>query len=185
MALAPLSAFPILALTRRRPGTSAICFRYRLEQSERSPGRPLQHQPYASAGGDDFVALVDKPRCSNVTMPRGASTCSRAERPLWFPPDRIAGEHRLWEGELLRAEIIDPSFPRWRPARTGRRPCPSPCGEFRSDQLVRPQEIVGLDDLAQFVFRRTISAIGVGMVAFHQFLVFRFDGDFGGLAVEF
>src|ERR1700677_2199594 len=56
---------------------------------------------------------------------------------------------------------------------------------LRSDQLVRPQEIIGLDDLAQFVFRRTVAAVGVGMVALHQLLVFRFDGDFGGLAVEF
>src|ERR1700722_19218903 len=54
-----------------------------------------------------------------------------------------------------------------------------------SDQLVRPQEIIRLDDLAQFVFRRPVAAVGVGMVALHQFLVFGLDRDFGGLAVEF
>src|SRR4051794_1920539 len=40
-----------------------------------------------------------------------------------------------------------------------------------SDQLLAAQRIVCLDDLAQFLLRRTVAAVGVGAMALHQVLV--------------
>src|SRR5271155_4805175 len=56
--------------------------------------------------------------------------------------------------------------------------------EPRSDELVGAQVIVRLDDLAQFVFRRTIAAIGVRMMPLDQVLVTRLDLRLGGVAGE-
>src|SRR5947208_17119322 len=44
-----------------------------------------------------------------------------------------------------------------------------------SDQLLAAQKIVGLDDLAQFLLRRAVAAVGVGMVALDQVLVAGLD----------
>src|ERR1700683_3726069 len=52
----------------------------------------------------------------------------------------------------------------------------------RSDELVGAQVIVGLDDLAQFIFRRTIAAVGVRMMPLDQILVPRLDLRLGGVA---
>src|SRR5208283_5306554 len=54
----------------------------------------------------------------------------------------------------------------------------------RLDELVGAQVVIGLDDFAQFVFRRTIAPIGVRMMAFDQILVARLDLRRGGGAVE-
>src|SRR5271166_5831638 len=69
-------------------------------------------------------------------------------------------------------------------------PASFPAGEpllrpgARSDELVGAQVIVRLDDLAQFVFRRTIAAIGVRMMPLDQVLVTRLDLRLGGVAGE-
>ena len=46
---------------------------------------------------------------------------------------------------------------------------------IRSSQLRRFKMIIGVNDLAQFVFARPVTAIGVGMQAFDEFFVARLD----------
>src|ERR1700734_3743912 len=56
---------------------------------------------------------------------------------------------------------------------------------LQSDELIGAQEIVGLDDLAQSFFRRTIAPVRVRMMAFDQFLISRFDFRWGRVATKF
>ena len=44
--------------------------------------------------------------------------------------------------------------------------------------------VIGLDDLSEPVLRAAVAAIGVGMKAFHQFLVARLDLGAGFASVE-
>src|SRR5947209_15843833 len=53
-----------------------------------------------------------------------------------------------------------------------------------SDQLLAAQKIVSLDDLAQFLLRRTVAAVGVGVMALHQILVARLDRCLRRIGVE-
>jgi hypothetical protein len=56
--------------------------------------------------------------------------------------------------------------------------------DLRSTQTHRLQVIVSADDLLQEIFARPIAAIGIGVVAFDEFLVARFDLGAGRGLVE-
>src|SRR6266849_247570 len=64
-------------------------------------------------------------------------------------------------------------------------PCYFPCWQgigtcSNSAKSGLLEVVIGLDDLAQLVFRGAIAAVGVGMMAFHQLLEPRLDVGAGG-----
>src|SRR5476649_3079034 len=84
-----------------------------------------------------------------------------------LPPDRAGGVSSIIETSrpAAKGQVTHRSGANRRPQRRA----------LPSDQFVRSEEIIGLDDLAQFFFRRAVPAVGVGMVAFHQFLIAGLD----------
>src|SRR5438132_780786 len=59
-----------------------------------------------------------------------------------------------------------------------------PTAREASSLLHRPQIIIGADDLAQFVFVRPVSGVGIGMKALDQILVAGLDRGHVHIVVE-
>src|SRR5271156_3194449 len=121
--------------------------------------------PRSPAGGKErhFHTRIPGAR----KKPALASGHARRRHPLSIPAPCSTGRPRR------RCGLPDP-----RSANRCLRP------ESRSDELVGAQVIVGLDDLAQYVFRRTIAAICVRMMPLDQVLVPRLDLRLGGVAIK-
>ena len=99
---------------------------------------------------------------------------------------------RIEQGNLPQrigiAERIDRSLDEKGSKMAGIRkiPCYFPCWQgigtcSNSAESGLLEVIIGLDDLAQLVFRGAIPAIGVGVMAFHQLLEPRLDVGAGGV----
>ena len=121
----------------------------------RVSGRP-------GAGSDPTMACTEF-----IGPPR--SSAARRERP----------SHTRIPGARKKRALAAMSLTRQNGAPVPRAPT------LQSDELIGAQKIVGLDDLAQSVFRRTIAPVRVRMMAFDQFLVSRLDLRWGRVAAKF